>query len=156
MSKVEERVTLPPFPLCRGGPDCRKAPTGPFAGSSSASASLWKDGLWDNYLNVVNHDGISNVLGLQENFDCLDTDKGNSDMDCFSWYGGWFPEIKLKGIKEKGHDWVISGKRTARHWWISRNQLISTLSQAHKTGIIVKSLILQEGFLNSQASAYEL
>lgn len=75
-------------------------PTGPFLGrgyprikhdSPSVHVDQQASGrvvCGGNYLNIFNHDGISNVLGLQENFDFLDIDKGNSDVGCLPWDGG--------------------------------------------------------------------
>jgi hypothetical protein len=69
--------------------------------------------LLETYLNIFDHDGISNPLGLQENFDVLDAGKRNSDMDCLPGDAGGFPKIKLKGIKiqaKKKNDGITLGE----------------------------------------------
>lgn len=67
-------------------------PTGnpqvPFPAGWRGPAGLWKAALWHTYLNVFNHDGISNPLGLKEYFDCLDVAKGDSDVDSLPGDGG--------------------------------------------------------------------
>lgn len=49
------------------------------------------------YLQVFDHDGVVNILGLQVNFDKLKTLEGNSDVHRVAHVSHSHPDVHLKG-----------------------------------------------------------
>lgn len=76
---------------------------GVVKGAGGAGSALGSEHLLllliQQQLHILDHDCISDAMGLQEDFDSLDAGEGHSDVDGEAWPGRAPPEVQLGGQK---------------------------------------------------------